>query len=463
MRDIRQYTENLPAGRKMSEEEYTKFIRQCQFVTAHHDYIVDGRLTTYYYVILQHKMTKLPLQHIRYEDLLFVDRDTGKVQVGQKNKHIAAVISEFCQFLFIDHYAGSHLRDIRDLTPEMVEVWIYAYAQRPTKKGTYPKADNVRMHRDIICKFLYELCGVLKMRYLRRNDVLVKNYVKETYGNGYRSRVAVKNEFRIPAPVINERTGLISLNRDMPNAIIPVFIQIAEVYDPELVLAIVLSAYMGLREGEICCLFGEDSDYGAGVICTHEDGKTIGFQLDLTHERLLRSDLKYTGEIKRERIQHAHAHYLERIDYYYEKHLKMIEGKKREKYKPLFVNKHKNRSGVYMAMTVDSYNKRIMKIYNRVLEYCRTSKNVELQKYYDIMISGNYTWGPHAFRHWFTVQLLLRECDAEQIRTLRGDKRIESAEEYLKNKGVLLQYYLRSTDAVGSFLMERSEEMQDDG
>lgn len=46
---------------------------------------------------------------------------------------------------------------------------------------------------------------------------------------------------------------------------------------------------------------------------------------------------------------------------------------------------------------------------------------------------------PHAFRHVFTVMLVLEGLNVGDIQKYRGDSSPESALEYLKNKGDLMQ------------------------
>lgn len=447
-----------PLGRKhLSDEEYSRLIKQFEFAVVPFEYYLDGRRTVWYSVVFRHMETKLVLRFTRFEDLIAFDGRNNTIRIGTKNKTKATAIKTFLQGVFIDYYDGFRLRDIRDLSPEIVETWICIYATRITYKKTYPKDKSVLWHRNIICEFLYELCGVLKMRCLRRSDVLVKHHTKRKVGDGIYERPDVIYDYRIHARLRGTGEGLISLNRDMPFDILPVFLKIASVYDPELCFAIVLSAFMGLREGEICNVYDKYSIYGPGIICSYKMGKLDSFQLDLGKERTLRSDGKDKGDIKRERLQGAFEPFLPVIDYFLKKHMKLIADKKRESFGPLFVNKYKDSTGVYRAMTVDGYNKRIKKLFPRVLEYCRNSDNAELQEYYDLMITRRYTWGPHAFRHLYTILLVLHGCETEQIRELRGDHNPKSAQDYIKKKGVLLKEFRESNDVLGFFLKKFDE------
>ena len=59
---------------------------------------------------------------------------------------------------------------------------------------------------------------------------------------------------------------------------------------------------------------------------------------------------------------------------------------------------------------------------------------------------NKHTWGPHGFRHWFTVQLVLRGVEAAGIADFRGDSSLESATTYIMNKGELQRNYKRVAD-----------------
>lgn len=55
------------------------------------------------------------------------------------------------------------------------------------------------------------------------------------------------------------------------------------------------------------------------------------------------------------------------------------------------------------------------------------------------------TWGAHAFRHWFSVALVLEGYDEIMLQNARGDKSIKASEDYLRNKGELMKLYKQSS------------------
>ena len=130
-----------------------------------------------------------------------------------------------------------------------------------------------------------------------------------------------------------------------------------------------------------------------------------------------------------------------------------MEGKPCDDSMPMFVNKDIDKNtGRYEAMTVAGYRERVKRIYEKVLEWCKNSKDKELNRFYDKMTSMNYSWGPHSFRHWYTVRLVQYGCDAVQIKDFRGDKEITSSETYLKEKGSLRKEFEHKSDELGLVL-----------
>ena len=109
---------------------------------------------------------------------------------------------------------------------------------------------------------------------------------------------------------------------------------------------------------------------------------------------------------------------------------------------------------MYMAMTNENYAKRIQKILDRVLECCRYSDNLDLQRFYDKMVAFNSSWGAHAFRHWFSVRLLQYGCDWKQLMYYRGDNDERSAIDYVNNKDELLKDFEDTNEELGFLIKE---------
>ena len=138
---------------------------------------------------------------------------------------------------------------------------------------------------------------------------------------------------------------------------------------------------------------------------------------------------------------------------YYLKHLDLIKDKNCEDTKPLILCKNKNRqTGLYYGQTKYNYCSRLKKLFfNYVLPSCENDQNPDLAIFYLNMQS--HSWGPHAFRHWYTVYLIFCGVDdVAELMALRGDKNPNSAAEYIKNKGVILQTYEKSLQKLGKMI-----------
>lgn len=441
---------------KVSEETYQKFLNRFEYGSHRYQYIVDNEVREWYAVVIRHKDTKIPVQFTGYEDLLhksvlkhFRNRSSNKAEVE--------CVVQFLQYILFDHYEKFRIRDIHDVTMEMAEQWIFDYAGTMGSGGTYPKERTVARHMETVSKFLWMMCDQdkKKMKHICKNNILIRHHIEKRIKGGWQQADSYSIEYMLPVPCMDKHTGLISLNRDMPDEIVPLFVRTALIYDPEMAFPIVLATNMGLRSGELCHMRQPGSCYKDSFIRTIEDGVVTAIQVDLTKERVMRSDGKSVGKIKRERTQGAFSNFVDVIEFYYQRHLKLIKDKPCEEYKPLFLNKTiDSATGCHMAMTVENYRYRIMQLYEKVLEQCKCSDSIKLQRFYAHMTSGHYTWGPHSFRHYFTVRLLafLEDTDITLLQDLRGDENPDSAATYLKNKGKLYEQYKDVNDEIGTMI-----------
>ena len=282
---------------------------------------------------------------------------------------------------------------------------------------------------------------------------------------GSRRRYA---NYNLKVRLRKQETGeLKQLMRDMPLEIAQRFLDMAQVYDPELVFPIVLMMYAGLRGGEVCNVFRGVKDGHKGILISvisyegaegEEKQDPEAMQICLLREYSLRSDNAFQGKIKCERIQGVYSTFLKTILHFYRYHLSLIKDKPCETIggiKPMFLNQRAEKNGVYMAMTISGLRDRITSLYkNYVLPSCEKDPDPKLSLYY-LQMQG-HTWGKHTFRHYYTVLLLYYGVDDPiLLKTLRGDRRIKSAERYLRDKGVLLNLYKVSLSRIGEMILPK--------
>ena len=109
-----------------------------------------------------------------------------------------------------------------------------------------------------------------------------------------------------------------------------------------------------------------------------------------------------------------------------------------------------------MAMTYDDYYQRFRKLIDERLRPMLLGHPDPECRIYGQLLCENRL-GPHALRHWFSVQLALRGEDVAQLQFWRGDKNPESAFTYLQDKGELVRELAKANELLASFLMEEGE------
>ena len=442
---------------------YAKNISKTEFAVYNVSYSEEKRYIKRPVIVLRDKETGLIIKFTDYADYVLY-RVYEDQYVFKANEKMVYAISQFLNYSLIDNYWQYQITSVKELRIEHFKDFLSDYAQTKLASGRYPSQQSVNDKRVAISIFGEMLCHYNKkeMKHLKRG-----NFIKTTVYQKDDKKIE-KNIYKLKIRCYEKDSGeLKQLYRDMPIELLERFLQYAEMYDPELCFPICLQAYAGLREGEICNVRRKGSSYGPGIITTSEKtrdkyGNDIfvptSFQIDLRNEYLMRNDYIEVGDIKRERIVGVWGPFVEKVNRYYLKHLYLIKNKPSdEDIQPMFLSKNKTRkTGQYEAMTVDRYSARVKNLfYKYILPSCENDANPDLALFYLQM--KNHTWGLHSFRHWFTVFLLYCGVDdLARLKDLRGDKGDNSARDYLKRKGVLMNIYKKSLDKMG--IMIRGDE-----
>ena len=435
--------------------EYEKMIKNCVFKSVKTKYIENGELIERRAIALCDKESGLIIKQTDYADYILYRRHQDMDYAAKNDNGIYAAV-QFLNYVLIDNYSVYRIKDIKEVTIDMVYDFLKAYSKRKTNRGEYPRKSTVKEKRNQISDFLYNMCYYFpeEMKNIKQEDIMDRITQRNIDGEK-----RIINDYKVKVKYGSRNRT--KLYRDMPLEIVERFVKMAEIYDPEMVFAIILMAYGGLRGGEVCSLrLPYDSCYGPGIIISttrneivlggkyHMIEKCQAFEVDLTHEYLMRSDGIGTGFIKRERPQSFYTKFNDIIFHYYKKHLELMKDKPIEMYGPMFVNKTKNKkTGKYMALNKKELSKRIVNLfYDHVVPSLEHDSNVKFQLFYKQIQNG--TWGIHSFRHWFTVYLVLLGCDAVTIQTLRGDSNVNSAQAYLRRKGELHMLYKEAVDEI---------------
>lgn len=234
--------------------------------------------------------------------------------------------------------------------------------------------------------------------------------------------------------------------RDIPTKAFQVLINQAFTQMPEIAFAICISAFAGLRPGEVCNVRQEGSPLGSGLEITFFNGTVKSVEIDLRVEYRLRSDGVRVGGIKKERRQRVYPAFLPAFCKAYEFHKSLIYDKGEKEYCPMFMGSYGK------AMTYFNYRSKFQRL---ITEYVRPAllrhTDPECRLYGQLLYE--HRLGPQACRHWFTVQLVLMGETVAGLQYWRGDSNPESALTYLQNKGDLVKELSAANDLLAEFMV----------
>lgn len=382
-----------------------------RFVVYKHSLVLgDNNIVTKQFIVLKHDDGNL-----QFTDFHRYVKSTSRIKSisDDGNKRFSYVV-KFLNFIF----GTSGLKSVDQLTLEMVREFftLYGLSQLPEdsgkrKKSTVEKCVNAVL--DFLTLYLSERKEKAKLK-------AEELYSTTTFTNS-RGRVVKRKEPNFEIYVDDSNTEK-AIFRDMPNSAFEMlFAHIAQ-YHKDLLMVVALGAFVGLRPSEACNVRREDSSLGAGIIFHQSDNQVFKIEIDLRKEMPLRSDLKPTGRIKKERLQAVPYIFLEVFLDTYNDYMSYLEGKKYEKdYGPLNLNRRGK------ALTYDVYYQRFRKIIREeMIPIFLKSDDAEVVFFGQLLQEHNIS--PHIFRHWYTTQLVLSGVsEISELMSARGDKSPDSA------------------------------------
>ena len=317
-----------------------------RFVVYKHSLVLgDNNIVTKQFIVLKHDDGNL-----QFTDFHRYVKSTSRIKSisDDGNKRFSYVV-KFLNFIF----GTSGLKSIDQLTLEMVREFftLYGLSQLPgdrgkRKKSTVEKCVNAVL--DFLTLYLSEREGKAKLK-------AEELYATTTFTNS-RGRVIKRKEPNFEIYVDDSNTEK-AIFRDMPNSAFEMLFSHIAHYHKDLLMVIALGAFVGLRPSEACNVRREDSPLGPGILFHQSDGQVFKIEIDLRKEIPLRSDLKPTGRIKKERLQAVPYIFLEVFLDTYNDYMSYLEGKKYEKdYGPLNLNRRGK------ALSYDVYYQRFRKI-----------------------------------------------------------------------------------------------------
>ena len=361
--------------------------------------------------------------------------------VGPKLYYVTRMLN----YTLIEHGEEFGIRHVFQITKEMLEQFFYAYALEIKADGKHKGQSSIEVCVATVTGFMANLSwkygGFVKVT---RNELYKEKVIFDKRGK--------KKTIRIPDFQIVGVSEVKHIFRDIPTKAFEIMIPLAFRYARNIAFALCVQAFAGLRPGEVCNVRQENSPLGPGIKITEIAGRVTRIEIDITREMSLRSDGVKVGDIKKERTQCVYPIFLDAFMKAYELHKLWLSNVLTEsEFSPMFVNSYG------MAMTYKNYKEAFDRfINNHFRKALIESDDPELRLYGQLLYEN--TLSPHALRHWFTVQLVLRGEDIGNLQFWRGDKSPQSSFTYLQNKGDLNRQLEDANDRLAQMIMEIGEE-----
>lgn len=418
-----------------------------KFISYKHTLILgNNHLVTKQFIAL-----KAPDGNLQFTDFHRYVKSASKIKSisDDGNKRFAYVI-KFLNYVF----GVKRITSLDQLTLDMIKDFLMNYGLGTLPGDTrHRKKSTVEICVNTILDFL-----TLYLKERKGKAILSPSALYETtsYTNK-RGRLIKRKEPKFDVYVDDSQTEQ-AIFRDIPNSAFEMlFAHIAE-YHKDLLMVVALGAFVGLRPSEACNVRREDSPLGAGILFHQSEGETFKVEIDLRREMPLRSDLKPTGRIKKERMQAVPYIFLEVFLDTYNNYMSYLEGKRYERdYGPLNLNKQGK------ALTYAVYYQRFRRIIREeMIPIFLKSDDAEVVFFGHLLQEHNIS--PHIFRHWYTTQLVLSGVsEISELMSARGDKSPESAWVYLQNKGEIAKQYGQVNDGLFDYMSWRAENLFGDG
>lgn len=212
---------------------------------------------------------------------------------------------------------------------------------------------------------------------------------------------------------------------------------VAKMYEPMIYLAIVLSSYAGLREGEVVNLSFSD------IKEMRKLGALERITIDLSKGDKFRRGKTHTGVPKKIRQQDVYPDFVKDVAAAIDFHKDYLQacGLEISEDSPIFYNKYGK------PMSVTTLSARIRDLFNNyfldVLKQTSSNAEFEGETYAFIEAYEDQYPGAHMFRHWFTMYLIAKKnLRPEEVRRWRGDSPNSNAyEEYMHLNYDLIEAY----------------------
>jgi len=341
-------------------------------------------------------------------------------------------------YVLIDNHDKLHVEHIFNIDKKMLEAFFQDFALAKRRDG------GVKGHQAI------EKCVFAVTAFFRKLCRNYEGYMKISSKDLYNEKIVFSKRGKAkkkltPNFTVRTTPTIKTTLRDIPTKVFQVIVNQAFSHAPEIVFAICLQAFAGLRPGEICNVRQESSPLGPGITITIVSGVVKRVEIDLTARYSLRSDGVRCGGIKRIRHQQVYHAFIPAFCKAYEHHKNLLSDNYETDYAPMFVGKQGK------AMTYPNYRNKFQALITKhVRPELLKSDDPECRLYGQLLYENKLS--PHAMRHWFSVQLALMGEDIAGMQFWRGDTSPESAFVYLQNKGDLIKELSAANEMLADFL-----------
>lgn len=402
----------------------------------------DNRIVTKQFIVLKH--TDGSLQFTNFHR--YVKTSSKIKSISDDGNKRFSYVTKFLNYVF----GEIKITSLDHLTLDMVREFLMHYGLGTLPGDTkHRKKSTVEICVNTVLDFLTLYLNERKGKAMLTSKEL---YTTTSFTNK-RGRLIKRKEPSFEVFYDDSNTEQV-IFRDMPNAAFEMlFAHIAKNHK-DILMVVALGAFVGLRPSEACNVRREDSPLGPGILFYQSYGETFKVEIDLRKEIPLRSDLKPTGRIKKERMQAVPYIFLEVFVDTYNDYMVYLEGQKYEKdYGPLNLNKQGK------ALTYDVYYQRFRKIIREeMIPIFLNSDDEEVVFFGHLLQEHNIS--PHIFRHWYTTQLVLSGVnEISELMSARGDKSPDSAWVYLQNKGEIAKQYAQVNSGVFDYLSWRANDL----
>jgi len=355
-------------------------------------------------------------------------------------------VCSMLNYILIGNYGKFRADHVFQVSKEMLDYFFRDFASEKLPNGSYRGRQSIEKCVHAITAFFNKLTRKYGGYMVLKKGQL---YVEKTVFT-MRGKMQKKLIPNFQVSVMPEHK---SIFRDIPTKVFQILINQAFLHAKDIAFAICVQAFAGLRPGEACCVRQEGSPLGSGVILTIVDGALKRAEIDITAEYALRSDGIVCGRIKKERRQRVYPAFLPVFSKAYAFHKEFLKTQSYEpEYYPMFVNSKG------MAMTYGDYQARFKNLVTKHLRpLLLNHEDSECRLYGQLLYE--HSLGPHALRHWFSVQLVLMGEDIAQIQYWRGDTSPESALGYLQNKGDLVKELSAANELLAGFMMKEGSKL----